>query len=97
MSMPKIVTPKTTSDRICEMVGWIVGALLSGLLWWWENHVLHYYVLGYWQWVAMTFAFLVAGWIIKPMRFVYGLVLAVCIIAQMAAWLGIITLPLIKP
>ena len=69
----------------------IVAALFT-----WYNHVLSARQFAYWQWLLIALPVVFVAKQTSWLNRILSLVFAVCLIAQFAAWAGMLTLPLFR-
>lgn len=77
-----------------SVLGFILGMFIAGLLLMWYNYTIIQFKVNYWQWVSLSIVPVLmpkplARWIFTPIGFV-------AIFMQLAKWIGLLTLPLIK-
>lgn len=73
----------------------ILPFLLSALLLWY-NHTWVQWHINYWQCLALSVPVMIVGKTLTPFRWVLPVIFAGAAIAQTAAWVGLLTLPIIK-
>lgn len=85
----------TKAETQGKIFGYIIAPFIAAWIYVWENYVWIRWPINYWQWVALSLALVIACKMAKPLSWILGLIGAITVIAQVAKWLGLITLPLI--
>lgn len=79
-----------------KLIGLAITPFIGAWVYVWENYVLIRYPISYWQLVALSVAFLLACKTFKPLSWAMGAIGAAAMVAQVASWVGLLTLPIIK-
>lgn len=80
-----------------KIAGWFILLPSFAAVFYWWNHVLYWHQLTYMQWLVVGTGYTLAFSLFKPLKYINGMILATCIVAQCLAWVGAIALPLIRP
>lgn len=82
---------KTTT----KIFGWIIAIPICALIFMWYNYVWIRWNIAYWQWLVLSIPFSIIAKI-TWVKWTISVICIVALIAQTAAWIHLITLPIVK-
>lgn len=76
----------------------IVAVIISGLILTWYDHVWMQSRISWWQWIILAAPVNIASRLLRPMsKWAWSVTMAVALVSQVASWIGLMVLPIIKP
>lgn len=86
----------TKEDAATSLIGYLIALPIVGALFVWYNYVWIQWPVAYWQWVCLALPVTLSVKSFKPAQWAVGLVGSVAMVAQVAKWIGLVSLPLIR-